>query len=129
MRPRWLVLALAAGTAFTATAQDRMERLAQDSGCTLCHAAWHVDGGVPPRAPAWTDIARRYSGQPGAQDALVKSVMSGVAPGKDHWQGKISGAPMPPNGVEVREPDARALVRWILQQSTAARRSERPPRR
>ena len=119
MKSRWLWVVVTASAACTAAAQDRMERLAIESGCTLCHAAWHVDSGVPPRAPAWSDIARRYSGQGDAEDTLVKSVMSGVAPDKGHWKGKTSGAPMPPNGVEVREPDARALVRWILQQSTA----------
>jgi len=61
--------------------------------------------------------ARRYGGKPGAEDALVKAVLSGVPP-DSHWQGKIGGAPMPPNGTEVSEPDPRALVRWILQQST-----------
>ena len=98
-----------------------MERLAQQSGCTLCHAAWQAgpaDSSVPPPAPAWTDISRRYRGKPGAEDALVRAVMNGAPPGKGHWQGKISGNLMPPNAVEVSEADARALVRWILKQST-----------
>jgi len=120
MKSRWFLLAVAAAS-FTAAAQN-MERLAQDSGCTLCHAAWQAtpaDSSVPPPAPAWTDIARRYGGKAGAEDELVKVVLSGSGPQKRHWQGKISSSAMPPNAVEVSEADARALVRWILKQRTA----------
>ncbi len=114
---RLAAFALALVTA-GAVADDHMERLSLESGCTLCHAAESKSGGmaVLPPAPAWNDIAVRYRGQPGAEERLVAAVVKGSAPDRRHWQGKSSDVAMPANAVEVSERDARALVHWILQQ-------------
>ena len=107
----------AACTAATAASEDeQMQRLALDSGCTLCHArvANAAAGAPPPPAPAWTTIASRYRGQGGAEDKLVAEVLQGSGSDRRHWRGSMLA--MPPNAVEVGESDARKLVRWILRQ-------------
>ena len=113
-----LALALASAGAIGAPADERMEKLAFDSGCTLCHATQSKNAGMPvlPPAPAWNDIALRYRGQPGAEDRLVAAVALGARPEYRHWQGKTSDLAMPANAAEISERDARALVRWILDQ-------------
>ena len=94
-----------------------MTRLARERGCSLCH--WEpeprssVDSVLPP-APSWREIARRYRGQPGAEDRLVAIVMRGAGPGNRHWAGKTSAVEMPPNRVEITEDEARRLIRAIL---------------
>ena len=114
-----LVLALA-GAVAPATADpldDEMNRLATDSGCTLCHSARPEkarDDAVPPPAPAWSEMAKRYRGRPDAEDKLVAIVIRGVRPEDRHWAGKTSAVVMPPNRVEISEEDARRLIRWIL---------------
>jgi cytochrome c551/c552 len=111
----WLTLAFASATSAAASLDEQMQKLALDSGCTLCHAKLaKADGmSVPPRAPAWNAIAGRYRGQD-VEDRLVAAVVQGTGADRRHWRGTI--ATMPPNAVEVSERDARALVRWILRQ-------------
>lgn len=121
---RWLIqvapalaLACAVSAVLAAPVDAEMNRLAADSGCALCHSARptkSVGDAVPPPAPAWSDIARRYRGRPGAEDALVATVMRGAGTGARHWAGKTSAVEMPANRVEIREEDARTLIRWIL---------------
>jgi cytochrome c551/c552 len=93
-----------------------MNRLAADSGCTLCHSAGPVRSKdvVPLRAPSWSEIAERYRNRPGAEDKLVAIVVGGSGPGGRHWAGKTGGVEMPANRVEIKEEDARSLIRWIL---------------
>ena len=113
----FLALACAATLAAAASSDSDMNRLAADSGCTLCHAARPpraVGESVPPPAPAWSDIAKRYRGQRGAEDKLVATVMRGTGGGARHWAGEASVTTMPANPVEISEQDARTLVRWIL---------------
>ena len=95
---------------------EQMQKLSLDSGCTLCHArVAKTDAmSVPPPAPAWNAIARRYRGQAGAEDKLVDAVVRGTGPDRRHW--RTTDVAMPPNAVEINERDTRALVRWILQQ-------------
>jgi len=115
----FLAFTLIAGAAGAATQDDKMNRLAADSGCTLCHAAWQpktAGESVPPPAPFWSDIAKRYRGQPGAETKLVATVLRGTTGGARHWAGEASVTTMPANPVEISEKDARALVRWILRQ-------------
>ena len=118
MKSAALALVFASTAAIGAPDDERMEKLALDSGCTLCHAAQSKNGGmsVMPPAPPWNDIALRYRGQPGAEDKLVTSVVRGSGPDYRHWQGKTSDPAMPPSVVEISEAEARALVRWILHQ-------------
>ena len=111
-----IALAAACTAALAASEDEQIQRLALDSGCTLCHArAANADASSPPPpAPAWTTIARRYRGQGGVEDRLVTAVVQGTQPDRRHWQGTL--LVMPPNAVEVGESDARKLVRWILRQ-------------
>jgi cytochrome c len=111
------VLALASAVASADPVDDEMNRLASDSGCTLCHSTRPGkarDDAVPPPAPAWSEIARRYRGQRDAEDKLVAIVTRGVRPEDRHWAGKTSAVAMPTNRVEIKEEDARTLIRWIL---------------
>ena len=96
-------------------------RLASQSGCLTCH---HIEpgakgpDGLPPVGPAWRDVAQKYKGQKGAEDALTKAVLQGSNPYDSHWKGKASGLAMPPNAVAIGKDDARKLVGWILKLET-----------
>jgi cytochrome c len=100
--------------------QDQaMRKLASASSCALCHSEEPRKAGTDellPIGPSWKEIARRYRGQPNAEDRLTNVVVSGSGPGpKDrHWANKASGVSMPPNTVEISPEDASKLVRWIL---------------
>ena len=111
-----VALAVSSATAMAASMDEQMKKLALDSGCTACHErAARTDGAsVPPPAPTWRAIARQYRRQPGAEDKLVTAVVRGSGPEHRHWQ--VTRSTMPPNATELTEPDARVLVRWILQQ-------------
>jgi len=112
-----VILALSSAVAVADPYEDRMNRLAEDSGCTFCHSDRPQpigDNAVPPPAPSWSEIARRYRGQKDAEDKLVAIVMRGVRPEDRHWAGKTSAVGMPDNRVEIKEEDARSLIRWIL---------------
>jgi cytochrome c len=111
-----LVSAMAPAT--NASADDgAMLKLAGSSGCMTCH---HIEPGgkgpqgLPPIGPAWRDVAVKYKNTKGAADQLTRTVMTGSNPYASHWKGKVSGLAMPPNETAIKEPDARALVGWIL---------------
>jgi cytochrome c len=94
-----------------------MKKLAEASGCSLCHAVEHRKYGTDellPIGPAWEDVAKKYKGQKDAVDRLVRIVLQGSGSQDRHWSGKVSGVTMPPNAVEISKPDAEKLVRWIL---------------
>jgi cytochrome c len=88
-------LALLAAPAFASMA------LAQKNACVACHA---VDKKL--LGPAYQEVAKKYAGQKDAEAVLVERIRKG---GSGNW-GQI---PMPaqPN---LKEEDARALARWIL---------------
>lgn len=69
--------------------------------CMSCHA---VSGNAV--GPAFTDIARRYVGQAGAEDNLAKSIANGVS-------GKWEGYPPMPAGLANKD-QAKELARLIL---------------
>ncbi|MBX3636323.1 MAG: c-type cytochrome [Rubrivivax sp.] len=75
--------------------------LAQKNACIACHA---VDKKL--LGPAYQDVAKKYAGQQDAEAMLAASIKKG---GSGKW-GQI---PMPaqPN---LKEEDAKALARWIL---------------
>lgn len=112
-----LTLAALPAGATPAEYGEAMFRLATERGCLACHtlqpAARRADG-LPPIAPAWLDIARRYRDDPGASERLTRAVMTGSNPKARHWAGKVSDANMPPNASVVTAREARALVNWIL---------------
>jgi cytochrome c551/c552 len=116
------VLALSSAVASADPMDDEMNRLASDSGCALCHFAHPGkarDDVVPPPAPAWSEIAKKYRGRRDAEDQLVAIVIRGVRPEDRHWAGKTSAVVMPTNRVEISEEDARRLIRWVLRQGTS----------
>jgi cytochrome c len=107
-----------AGAALAAPQDDKMLRLANFSGCLICH---HVDpgakgpDGLPPIGPAWRDVATKYHADKGAAERLTQTVLKGSSPYESHWKGQASGLAMPPNAVAIKDADARELVGWILQ--------------
>jgi len=118
-----ILLVVALPNARVALADDQqdqaMRKLATESGCSFCHKEESRKPGVNellPVAPSWTDIARRYRGQAGAEDRLTKVVLSGSGQGPNdrHWAYKVRDTSMPSNFVEIGRDDARNLVRWIL---------------
>ena len=100
-------------------ADRRHVALAQERGCMLCHALRPDDRAVQqvlPLAPSFEEIAQRYRGDASAEKRLVRTVLQGTGPhpGDRHWAGKVDANRMLPNAVEIDEPAARSLVRWIL---------------
>ncbi|MEO6985834.1 MAG: c-type cytochrome [Paralcaligenes sp.] len=69
--------------------------------CISCHA---VSGNSV--GPAFTDIARRYAGQAGAEDNLAESIANGVS---ERWK----GYPPMPAGLASKA-QAKELARLIL---------------
>ncbi|HET7731547.1 MAG TPA: c-type cytochrome [Usitatibacter sp.] len=90
----------ALGLAIAATPALANEELAKKSACTACHS---IDKKLV--GPAYKDVANKYRGDAKAEDKLVEKVKKG---GSGVW-GQI---PMPPNN--VKDEDAKALVKWIL---------------
>lgn len=83
----------------SAVAAD-MPPLAQQSGCTACHAIDHKVLG-----PAWKDVAKKYRGVKGAEAKLVAKVKKGG--------GGVWGAmAMPPQAAP--EANVKKLVKFIL---------------
>ena len=95
IQPFVVVAALAASTAAHAQLA-----LAQQKGCTACHA---VDTKVV--GPAYHDVALKYKSRKDAPDYLTQKVIKGGA-------GVWGPVPMPPNAES--EAEARQLVQWIL---------------
>ncbi|WP_242558205.1 MULTISPECIES: c-type cytochrome [Pandoraea] len=106
----WLTLATGAafaqGDTTSAPASDvpdarAMETLARARNCMTCHAADRTL-----LAPSYRDIAKRYAGQPGAADALARSISDGS-------QGKWGKIPMPAS-LQLAPGEATRLAQWIL---------------
>lgn len=76
-------------------------KLAQKSGCFVCHA---TDKKVV--GPAWKDVAAKYRGDAGAEARLIAKVTKG---GSGAW-GSIT---MPANP-RVSDADIKALVKYAL---------------
>ena len=125
LRFRMMVLVLAilgfcgARAQTAADAAARAERLAYESGCTLCHSPLpraSAENELLPIGPAWQQIARRYQGREDAVPRLVATVLqgSGTGGGDRHWAHQSSGEAMLPNSVEISAEDAERVVRWIL---------------
>ena len=96
---RILLLAVALTAAAPAFAS---KELAQKNACLACHATDKKMVG-----PAYQDVAKKYAGQNGAEDALAKSIKAGGA-------GKWGAVPMPAQP-GLSDADAHALAAWILQ--------------
>ncbi|MBI5898683.1 MAG: c-type cytochrome [Rhodocyclales bacterium] len=94
-----------------------MRHLASKSGCFICHGI-ELDAkgpdGLKPVGPPWKAIAARYKDDKTAAKRLTAEVMGGTSPYARHWKDETSGVAMPPNGVAIKEDDAKKLVEWIL---------------
>jgi cytochrome c len=84
-----------------ATAQAD-QALATKNQCMACHA---VDKKLV--GPSYRDVAKRYAGNPQAQDLLTRSIKTGGL-------GKWGAIPMPVQ-TKLSEEDARKLATWILE--------------
>lgn len=94
-----------------------MINLAHKSGCVTCHSiasGGSGPAGLKPIGPAWQDVAKKYSDNPDAKEALVTTVLNGSSPYASHWKGEVSGFAMPPNSVVINKEQANELVSWIL---------------
>lgn len=77
-------------------------KLAQQSGCFMCHA---IDRKMV--GPAWKDVAAKYRGDANGEAKLITKVAKG---GGGVW----GSAPMPANAPRVSDADIKALVRFVL---------------
>ena len=80
--------------------------LAKKSGCLACHSVEKKVVG-----PAWIDVSKKYKGDAGARDRLVKKVHTG---GKGNWTEVTGGVPMPPYSPRVADADIEQLVDFVL---------------
>jgi len=85
---------------------NEMPPLAKKSGCSACHAISKKVVG-----PAWLDVAKHYSGDVTARDALINKVKKG---GRGNWTEVTHGVPMPPYSPRVNDEDITWLVDFIL---------------
>jgi cytochrome c len=96
---------------------DAMRKLANKSGCFICHGI-ELDSkgpeGLKPIGPPWKAVSARYKDDSKAAQNLTQAVMGGTSLYNRHWKEQTSGVAMPPNGVAISEDDAQKLVNWIL---------------
>ena len=95
----------AAAAGLLPLAAGASEALSEQHGCSNCHLAQKKLVG-----PAYQAVADRYRGQPEAQSRLAAKVAQG---GSGVW----GVVPMPAMA-HVPADDARALVAWILSQTS-----------
>ena len=119
MNPLIFSLALTALASTAATAgcdEAAMRQLMVDRSCSLCHSETsppRLANSVPPYAPSWQEVAKRYRGRPTAEDRLVDVILNGSDPSHRHWSGDAFTS-MLPNAPTITPQEARTLVRWIL---------------
>jgi cytochrome c len=96
------VLAYAASLA-PAASNNRAKALAiaHGSDCFSCHAIDHKVVG-----PAFTAVARKYAGKPGAENMLVTAVKKGHV-------GTWGNVPMPPHP-KLTDSQIKTVIAWIL---------------
>jgi cytochrome c len=83
------------------TAALANQQLATAKSCMACHnVAKKVVG------PSFKEVAAKYTGQPGATDALAQKIRMGS-------RGVWGAVPMPANP-QVSPADAKALAVWVL---------------
>lgn len=113
-----LLAATLSSAAWAGPEDDKMLKLASQSGCLTCHQIEPGDkkpDGMAPIGPAWKDVSAKYKSDKNALANLTQTVIKGSNPYESHWKGKVSGLAMPPNAVAIKEADAKSLVGWILQ--------------
>lgn len=95
---------LTGGSAWAA--DDDNLALARKSGCLACHSVEKKVVG-----PAWMDVSKKYKGDAGAREQLIKKVHTG---GKGNWTEVTGGVPMPPYSPRVSDADIEKLVDFVL---------------
>ena len=110
-------LAVAASSAASAACDEAaMRRLMVDRSCSLCHTEIsppRLGNPVPPYAPSWQEVAKRYRGRPSAEDHLIDVILNGSDPSHRHWSGDAFTT-MLPNAPAMTLEEARSLAHWIL---------------
>ena len=96
------VAAVKPGSGSTGAFPADMRALAAKSKCLACHA---MDKQIV--GPSWTDIAKKYKGDAGAEARLVAAVSGGSS-------GNWGNVRMPPSAPAVKEADIKVLVKFIL---------------
>ncbi len=76
-------------------------KLAADNGCMACHGTASKIVG-----PGYNEVAAKYKGQADAESKLVAKLKAG-------GQGVWGAIPMPAQ-TQLKDEDARRLVKWIL---------------
>lgn len=87
--------------AMTTGALPKGKMIAKGSNCFSCHAVNHKVVG-----PAFTAVAARFAGKPGAMTTLVNAVKKGHV-------GTWGNVPMPPHP-QLSDAKIRTIVAWIL---------------
>lgn len=101
-----LTAGLGVGSLVFAQVPKSPEGLAAARDCYQCHrVAPFKPGEASTLGPAFRLVAKRYRGNPAAEDLLVQKVLNG---GVGSW----GGSSMPPQ--VLTEAEARTLVRWVL---------------
>ncbi len=77
------------------------EQLFKKNDCTTCHAVDHKLVG-----PSFQDVAKKYAGQPNAEQTLVDAIKKGHV-------GTWGQVPMPPHP-NISDADLKEIVDWIL---------------
>ena len=98
MKRALLIMAAVAAVSAPAMAD---EALAKSKNCMACHAADKKLVG-----PAYKDVAKKYAGNAGAVDMLVKKIKAG---GSGVW----GAVPMTPHP-NLKDEDIKVMVEWIV---------------
>lgn len=98
-----LVLGLAAGSAQAADGKS----VAQELGCSACHAAEQQLVG-----PSWQAVAKRYNGD---QKKILKRIQNMVNEGgSGNWSDATGGVPMPAQPQAQEKPKKqKAIAGWV----------------
>ena len=94
----------AGGPAAMAVLDDtKAQEIMAKAGCAACHAIDKKGVG-----PAYTDVAKKRKGEPGAAAMLVKKV-------RDGGVGAYGQIPMPPNPAsKISDDELKAMIDWAL---------------
>lgn len=77
------------------------EELFEKNDCKVCHAVDHKVVG-----PSYEDVAKKFAGQPGAEETLIQAVKNGHV-------GTWGQVPMPPHP-SMPNSEIKTIVDWIL---------------
>ncbi len=94
----------AGGPAAMAVLDDtKAQEIMAKAGCAACHAIDKKGVG-----PAYTDVAKKRKGEPGAAAMLVKKV-------RDGGVGAYGQIPMPPNPAsKISDDELKTMIEWVL---------------